>query len=176
MVCLSVIVLCYRITCLWFSNKRFCNKKEVLFVPGLYRVKECQSKMELKDIRWRLSYMCRQKNRKYKLRDGFLLNTWFTEDWELSPDHWTSTKNLSPVNALSGLRLNIPLLGALAHTCSPLACNLGQHAFLEAQFLCYCQINSTSGHFSLPWFTSVFRLAKVTSSAYPLSICFVSYW
>ena len=28
--CLSVI-LCYRITCLWFCNKRFCNKKEVLF-------------------------------------------------------------------------------------------------------------------------------------------------
>ena len=28
MVCLSMILLCYRITCLWF-----CNKKGVLFVP-----------------------------------------------------------------------------------------------------------------------------------------------
>ena len=27
MVCLSVILLCYRITWLWFCNKRFCNKK-----------------------------------------------------------------------------------------------------------------------------------------------------
>ena len=27
MVCLSAILLCYRITCLWFCNKGFCNKK-----------------------------------------------------------------------------------------------------------------------------------------------------
>ena len=33
MVCLSVILFCYRITCLWFCNKSSCNKKEVLFVP-----------------------------------------------------------------------------------------------------------------------------------------------
>ena len=33
MVWLSALLLCYRITCLWFFNKRFCNKKEVLFVP-----------------------------------------------------------------------------------------------------------------------------------------------
>ena len=36
MVCLSVILLlllCYRIACLWFWNKRFCNKTGVLFVP-----------------------------------------------------------------------------------------------------------------------------------------------
>ena len=34
MVCLSVIWLCYRVTCLWFCNKIFlCNKKGVLFVP-----------------------------------------------------------------------------------------------------------------------------------------------
>ena len=32
--CLSVILLCYRITCLWFCNKRVCNKKGVLSVPG----------------------------------------------------------------------------------------------------------------------------------------------
>ena len=32
MVCLSVILLCYRITCLWFCNKRFYNKKGMLFV------------------------------------------------------------------------------------------------------------------------------------------------
>ena len=29
---LSVILLCYRISCLWFCNKRFCNKKGALFV------------------------------------------------------------------------------------------------------------------------------------------------
>ena len=34
MVCLSVILLCYRMTYLRFYNKRFCNKKGVLFVPG----------------------------------------------------------------------------------------------------------------------------------------------
>ena len=36
MVCLSVILLlllCYRIACLWFWDKRFCNKTGVLFVP-----------------------------------------------------------------------------------------------------------------------------------------------
>ena len=34
LVCLSVILLCYRIPCLWLCNKRFlCNKKGVLFVP-----------------------------------------------------------------------------------------------------------------------------------------------
>ena len=32
MVCLSVILLCYRIACLWFCNRRFCNKKAALFV------------------------------------------------------------------------------------------------------------------------------------------------
>ena len=32
MVCLSVILLCYRITCWWFCNQRFCNKKGALFV------------------------------------------------------------------------------------------------------------------------------------------------
>ena len=31
-VCLNVILLRYRITCLWLCNKRFCNKKGVLFV------------------------------------------------------------------------------------------------------------------------------------------------
>ena len=33
MVCLSVILLCYRITCWWFCNKRVCNLKRALFVP-----------------------------------------------------------------------------------------------------------------------------------------------
>ena len=33
MVCLSVILLCYRMTCLWFANKRFCKKK-ALFLPN----------------------------------------------------------------------------------------------------------------------------------------------
>ena len=33
MVCLSVILLCYRMTHLWFCNKRICNKKGALFVP-----------------------------------------------------------------------------------------------------------------------------------------------
>ena len=33
MVCLCVILLCYRIICLWFRNERFCNKKGALFVP-----------------------------------------------------------------------------------------------------------------------------------------------
>ena len=32
MVYLSVIVLCYRITCWWLCNKRFCNKKGTSFV------------------------------------------------------------------------------------------------------------------------------------------------
>ena len=32
-VCLSVMLSCYRITHLWFGNKRFCNKKGVLLVP-----------------------------------------------------------------------------------------------------------------------------------------------
>ena len=32
MVCWSVILLCYRVACLWFWNKRFCNKKGALFV------------------------------------------------------------------------------------------------------------------------------------------------
>ena len=31
MVCLSVILLCYRITCLWICNKRVCNKKGTLY-------------------------------------------------------------------------------------------------------------------------------------------------
>ena len=34
MQCLSVVLLCYRIACLWFCNKGFlCNKKGVLFMP-----------------------------------------------------------------------------------------------------------------------------------------------
>ena len=33
MVCLSVILLCYRIPCLGFWNERFWNKEGVLFVP-----------------------------------------------------------------------------------------------------------------------------------------------
>ena len=33
MVCLSVILLCYRIICLWFCDKIFCNKKGTLFGP-----------------------------------------------------------------------------------------------------------------------------------------------
>ena len=33
MVYLSVILLCHRITCLLFCNKKFCNKKGALFVP-----------------------------------------------------------------------------------------------------------------------------------------------
>ena len=33
MVCLSVILLCDRITCVWFCDKRFCNKKGAFFVP-----------------------------------------------------------------------------------------------------------------------------------------------
>ena len=33
MVCLSILLLCYRITCLGFYNKSFCNKKGALFVP-----------------------------------------------------------------------------------------------------------------------------------------------
>ena len=32
-VCLSVILICYRMTHLWFCNKRICNKKGALFVP-----------------------------------------------------------------------------------------------------------------------------------------------
>ena len=32
MVCFSVILSQYRITCLWFCNKRLCNKKGALFV------------------------------------------------------------------------------------------------------------------------------------------------
>ena len=35
MLCLSMILLRYRITCLWFCNKRFYNKKGPLFVPDL---------------------------------------------------------------------------------------------------------------------------------------------
>ena len=33
MVCLRVIVLCYRITFLWFCNQGFCNQRGALFVP-----------------------------------------------------------------------------------------------------------------------------------------------
>ena len=32
MVCVSMMLLCDRITYLWFCNKRFCNKKGALFV------------------------------------------------------------------------------------------------------------------------------------------------
>ena len=38
-VCLNVMLLCYRITCLWFCNKRFCNNKGALFVPDpVYKI------------------------------------------------------------------------------------------------------------------------------------------
>ena len=36
MVCLSVILLCYRMTCLLFYNKRFCNKKQHYVCRTLY--------------------------------------------------------------------------------------------------------------------------------------------
>ena len=36
MVCLSVILLCYRMTCLWFCNKRFCNKRGCYLCWMLY--------------------------------------------------------------------------------------------------------------------------------------------
>ena len=41
MVCASVILLCYRITCSWFCNKRFFNKTGPLFVPDtVYKERE----------------------------------------------------------------------------------------------------------------------------------------
>ena len=44
MVCLSVILLCYRITCLWLCNKRLYNKKGVLFVldPVVWEVRSLE--------------------------------------------------------------------------------------------------------------------------------------
>ena len=36
MMCLSVVVLCYRITCWWLCNKRFCNKKGHYLCQTLY--------------------------------------------------------------------------------------------------------------------------------------------
>ena len=34
MLCLNVILLFYRVTCLWFCNKRFCNKKRGVNCAG----------------------------------------------------------------------------------------------------------------------------------------------
>ena len=34
--CLNVILLCYRITCLWFCSKRFCDKKGHYLCQTLY--------------------------------------------------------------------------------------------------------------------------------------------
>ena len=56
MVCLSVILLCYRITCLWFCNKRFLCNKKALFVPEpVYWVKSlpCDSNITPS---WELEY------------------------------------------------------------------------------------------------------------------------
>ena len=49
MVSLSVVLLCYRVTCLWLCNKRYCNKKGVLFVlDPVYLQFFCKSKTFLK--------------------------------------------------------------------------------------------------------------------------------
>lgn len=33
------------------------------------------------------------------LRHWFFINAWFREDWDLSPDQWISSKNLSPFSS-----------------------------------------------------------------------------
>lgn len=71
---------------------------------------------------------------------------------------------LKPMNSLLGFWLDFPLFALLAQKYSPpqtlnrLACSLLQPVLPELQFLCYSQINSISGHLSLPWFTSLSRL------------------
>ena len=36
MVCLSVMLSCYRITCSWLCNKRFCHKKQGVICTAIY--------------------------------------------------------------------------------------------------------------------------------------------
>ena len=47
-------------------------------------------------MRWRFSCALPKKNRTWELRDWFSINAWGAKDWDLSPDQWTSAKNLSP--------------------------------------------------------------------------------
>lgn len=71
---------------------------------------------------------------------------------------------LKSMNLLFGRSLDISFFVFLDHkysltyTLNRVACNLVQHAFCELKFLCFSQINSTSGDTSLPQFISLLRL------------------
>ena len=59
-------------------------------------VKGFLSKIELEDMKWVISHIYPQEYETEELRDWFPVNSWLTEDQDLSPDQRTPTKTLSP--------------------------------------------------------------------------------
>ena len=100
------------------------------------------------------------------MRNWIFINAWVREGWDLSPDQRTSSKNLSPSSREWTDKLDCGWTSSSVSSLSistafrnvkGLACSLIWHAFSKLRFLCYSQINSISGHFSLPQFTFLFR-------------------
>ena len=134
-------------------------------------VKGFQSKMELEDTKCSIScisYLRRMELRNWET-DLFLLNAWFTEDWDLSPDQWTSAKNPSLPSSQWTYCLNSGWTSpfarlvhkySLPQTFNGFACSFRQHTFPKLQFLCRSWIGSISRHLSMPHFVSLFRLTS----------------
>lgn len=126
------------------------------------------SKMKPENVKWRITHAS-SEDRNLRIERLISHECLFTEDGNSSPDHWTSTKNLSPSSSqwahclgsgwmscsLQSLPINTahfkPSVGLPVACCSMSSL---------MRFLCHSQIISISGNSSLPPFTSLFRLTR----------------
>lgn len=128
-------------------------------------VKEFRSKIEPEDMKWRISHRHPQKNKALKLWEAAfpcMPNLQKTKTYVLTSEWQESLPILKPVSLLRGLWLDFPSSCSLPvdidhPKLSSDSCGLLQHEFPELQFLRYSKINSISGHWSLPQFTSLFN-------------------